>query len=328
MAGERVLGRVVGEEQDAERRQHEDRGISGDRGESQHRPEDAHQELQLLRLEQQVCEPPRMGPCVGHDLLRRGAELRIAVVQAAGEVFVGAAAERRNDDANDGQEGREAAGEDAQAQLPVAFGEQDVDAEPDADERQLLLDEKGRRQAEEKPSCPAFLQEVDREAERQDRERELMEIEQVDEGDGQEQEVHQNPGKPLKAGLELEPRQQVERPDAEREEERLDDQQRFRTWDEQVGRHQQQVDRRKVIRQVGVRLRLHQAHRRLQEPALRRIPEDLVEDSQVRSKGVVGHVAQDRQDAVEHEVSRRQDRHDVGLGADQAALNFSHERDL
>ena len=76
------------------------------------------------------------------DLLRRGAELRIAVVQATGEVFIRAAAERRDDDPHDGQEEREAAGQDTKAQPPIAPGQQDVGAEPHPDQRQLLLDKK------------------------------------------------------------------------------------------------------------------------------------------------------------------------------------------
>ena len=63
--------------------------------------------------------------------------------------------------------------------------------------------------------------------------------------------------------------------------------------------------------------------------AVDRVPEDLVEDSQVRPEGVVGHVAEDREDAVEHEVDRRQAGHEEGLDANQAVLNVTHgERDI
>ena len=84
-----------------------------------------------------------MGKDGRDDRLRRGAELGIAVVQPPGEVLIGAAAERRDEDPHDGQEDREAADKDTESQSPVAFGQQDVGAEPEADERQFLLDEKG-----------------------------------------------------------------------------------------------------------------------------------------------------------------------------------------
>ena len=156
-----------------------------------------------------------------------------------------------------------------------------------------------------------------------------MEIEQVDERDREKEEVGEDPHEPLKSRLELQPRQQVERPDPKREEQRLDDQQRLRAGDECVERHEQEIDRGKVIAQVGMRLRLDQAHRRLEETAPGCIPEHLVENAQVRSEGVVGQVAQHRQDAIEDEVRRSQACRDEGLDANHAALDVTHgERDI
>src|SRR6266550_2750150 len=105
-----------------------------------------------------------MGERGRDNLLRRGAELGIAVIEPAGKVLVRAAAERRNDDPNDRQEGREACGHNPQPELPVALCQEDIRAEPDANERQLLLDQEGGEEAEEKPCWPALLQEVDRES--------------------------------------------------------------------------------------------------------------------------------------------------------------------
>ena len=128
----------------------------------------------------------------------------------------------------------------------------------------------------------------------------------------------------MEARFELQACQEVERPDAERQEECLDDQQCLGTGHERVGRHQQEVDRREVIGQVRMRLALGEAHGRLEDAAMDGVPEHLVEDPQVGSEGVVGHVAEDREDAVEHEVGRRQARDEEGLEADQPALNVIH----
>src|SRR5216683_2499466 len=114
MTGERVLGRVVGEQQDTERRQDEDRGPSGDGSQPEHRPEDAHQELQLLRLKEDLRQPAGMGEDSVENLLWGRAQLRIAVIDSLGKVLVGTAAEGRNDDAYDRHKCRKAAGKDSQ----------------------------------------------------------------------------------------------------------------------------------------------------------------------------------------------------------------------
>ena len=56
-----------------------------------------------------------------------------------------------------------------------------------------------------------------------------MEIEQVDEGDGEKKKIRERPDQPVEARFELQPGQQVERPDTERQKECLDDEQRLRT---------------------------------------------------------------------------------------------------
>ena len=156
-----------------------------------------------------------------------------------------------------------------------------------------------------------------------------MEIEEIDEGDRQEEEVDRRPYESDEARLELESRQQVERPNAKRQEQRLDDDERLGTGDQGISRQQQQKDGREMVRQVRVRLRLDQAHRGFEEAALGRVPEDLVEDPEVRSQGVIGHVAQYRQDAVEDEVDQRQAGNDVRFEAGRQPPDVSdHERDL
>src|SRR5207245_372289 len=120
------------------------------------------------------------------DVLRTASQFRIPEGEPLGEVRVGTTAESRDDDADQGDEESQAPGENPQAEREIAFGEQDVGAEPDPDQRQFLLDEEGRQQAQKKESALAALEEIDREAQWQHRQRHLVEVVEIDEGDREE----------------------------------------------------------------------------------------------------------------------------------------------
>src|SRR5207248_4435255 len=96
---------------------------------------------------------------------------------------------------------------------------------------------------------------------------------------------------------ELQLRQQVDGPGSDGKCSRLDYEQRLWMRVGDVERHQQQEDRREVVSEIGVRLGQRLAHRRFEESALRRVPENLVEEPEIEAKGVVGPVSEDCQRA-------------------------------
>ena len=60
-----------------------------------------------------------------------------------------------------------------------------------------------------------------------------------------------------------------------------------------------------------------------------RVPEDLVEEPQVGPEGVIGHVPQDREDAVEDEVRQDHAGDNVGFEPNRQTPDGSdHEREL
>ena len=71
----------------------------------------------------------------------------------------------------------------------------------------------------------ASFQKVDGETKGQDRQRQLVEVIEVDEGKREKEKVDRRPDQSTKAGLQLEPGEQVEGQDPERQEQRLDDEQ-------------------------------------------------------------------------------------------------------
>lgn len=75
-----------------------------------------------------------------------------------------------------------------------------------------------------------------------------------------------------------------------------------------------------------MRLRQAEAHGRLEEAALGRVPENLVEEPEVGTKRVIGNVAQDRECRVADEIERCEPSDDRDFDASRKPVEMGEQR--
>src|SRR5205809_426268 len=241
---ERVLAAVVGQHQVPERGQRRDQRPLRTQREPETGSEEAQDEDDLradLALHKNGEHAQRVEQQRSRDLALIAAEARVTA-----EVLIRrAGGERGNDHLQRHDERDEAARDHDRARAPAAL-ERERDAEPDADERDLFLREQGEDEAEDHRHGPPRREEVHRESERRDRERDLVEVVENDERQRRAEQVRRDPHETLRAGRKGPAREKVDWPRAERERERLRDDQRLGVREERVRRHEQQQRRREV----------------------------------------------------------------------------------
>ena len=235
---ERVLAAVVGQHQVPERGQRRDQRPPGSQRESETGSEEAQDEDDLradLALHKNGEHAQRVEQQRSRDLALIAAEARVTA-----EVLIRrAGGERGNDHLQRRDERDDAADDHDRARAPAAL-ERERDTEPDADERDLLLGEQREHEAEDHWHGPTRREEVHRETERRNGERDLVEVVQSDERERRAQEVRGDPNETLLAARKEAAREEIDRPHAERERDRLHNDERLGMREEDIRRDEQQ----------------------------------------------------------------------------------------
>ena len=129
-----------------------------------------------------------------------------------------------------------------------------------------------------------------------------MKVVKRDPGKWGRQDVSRYPDEALLAPRKVVAREQVDRPRAERERDRLNDDERLRPRDDRIERNDQKERWGEVIEKERVRIAPFETQRRFDEAAVHRIPEHLVEHAEIERGRVERPMPNERERAEDERV--------------------------
>src|SRR6185503_7897508 len=241
----RVKTAVVGQHQIAKRRDRRHECPLRAQRETETRSEEAQDEDDLrsdLALPKHSERTKRIEEQRPRDLALIAPEARVTA-----EVLIGSSLrERRDDELQRHDEGDDAAKDHDRARPPAPL-KGECDTKTNADDRDLFLREERGEETQDHRDAPARREEVQREPEGQNGQRDLVEVVQRDERERRAQQIRRDPYESLPARRKEATREQIDRPHTERESDRLNDDQRLGTRNENVQRQDQQQRGREVV---------------------------------------------------------------------------------